>query len=248
MSLQINPTPQIGLTNAGQAQGITQKGPGGGDGTGNGNQVRADWNVRMNVRHESGFVGGAARMLFHNLVAEERTEIVLYLPARHPATLNMQSAVVCSAKPGTPATAGQSLAFRVEGSRTIITIPMMRMNDWMYIDLTWTGAFPTGGMSFPGAQVPLGEFHPQLTIETRQADNRVALALVTARYDVEVESDPGARIVIDDADAGTIATEMAPDGRSTIHRFQTHGHAAISARLAPPGSLAGAPVTPGVPF
>jgi hypothetical protein len=239
MSMQINPTPQIGLTNAGTAQGVMQKGGGGGDGRSITDGVRADWSVRMNVRHELGFVGGAARLLFHNQVAEERTTLVFYMPTKVPCRLEMQSANVASAKPGTPAAAGQTLAFRTEGNRVKVTIPLMRLNDWIYLDIAWTGGFPTGGMSFAGAQIPLGEFHPQLAIEAFQ-DGRVVTALVSARYEVEVESDPGARVLVEGDDSGRgVQTEAAQDGRTLIHKFQANGRAAIHAKLAPAGSVGG---------
>jgi hypothetical protein len=241
--MQINPTPQLGLTNANTAQGVSFPTNSGGTSPGAAEGVRADWNVRMNVSHESGFVGGAGRMLVHNQVAEERTELVLFLPASHapgPARLELASAVVCSAKPGIAAAPGQTLSYRTEGSRAIITIPILNMNDWLYIDLTWTGAFPSGGVNYVGGQVPLGAFHPQLAIESVGPDGTRGLSLVGARYEVEVGSDLGARVMLDGSDSDTqVHSRTSDDGKMTMHEFKSYGKAAIQARLAPPGAMTG---------
>ncbi len=242
--MQINPTPQLGLTNANTTQGVSFPTTSGGTSPGAADGVRADWNVRMNVSHESGFVGGAGRMLVHNQVAEERTELVMFLPAVHrggAGRLELASAVICSAKPGIPAAAGQTLSYRTDGARVIITIPVLKMNDWLYIDLTWTGAFPAGGMSFIGGQVPLGEFHPQLAIETLANDGTRGLALVAARYDVEVGSDPGARVMLEGDADGRVEMRASEDGKMTMHDFKSYGKAAIQAKLAPPGAIVGGP-------
>ncbi|MEO6867795.1 MAG: hypothetical protein ABI200_07215, partial [Gaiellales bacterium] len=130
----------------------------GGSSPGGPESVRADWNVRMNISHETGFVGGAGRLLIHNLIAEEKRELTLLLPAAlqdRPGRLELATAEVCSAKPGISAAPGQSLPFRVEGARVIVTTPLLELNDWVYIDLTWTGGFSPGGLSYPAAQVPV---------------------------------------------------------------------------------------------
>ncbi len=238
--MQINSTPQIGLSNAGSTQGVSFPTNSGGTSPGGAEGVRADWNVRMNVSHESGFAGGAGRMLVHNQVADERTELVMFLPATHapgPGRLELASAVICSAKPGIPAAPGQTLSFRIEGTRAYITIPVLKMNDWLYIDLTWTGSFPAGAMNYSGGQIPLGDYHPQLAIESVASDGARRLALVAARYDVEVGSDPGARVVLDGDVDGKVEMHASEDGRMTMHEFKSYGKAAIQARLAPPGAV-----------
>jgi len=245
--MQINPpTQQIGLSNAGQAQAVGLTPNGGGSSGGAADGVRADWNVRLNVSHESGFVGGAGRILIHNQVAEDRTELSFFLPAMahhdNPGRLEMASAVVCSAKPGSPAVAGQSLTWRVEGPRAILTVPVLKLNDWIYLDLTWTGAFPLGGMNFMGAQVPLGEFHPQLAVEVDTDSGRRGLALVQARYDCEIGSDPGARIMLDSDEHGSVLTRASEDGHQTLHKFASYGRPQIQARLAPPGAVISSPL------
>lgn len=249
MSMQINSTPQIGLNSAASTQGVSFPTSSGGTSPGAADGVRADWNVRLNVSHESGFVGGAGRVLVHNQIAEDRTELILYLPAIHkagPSRLEVASAVICSAKPGISANAGQSLTIRTEGFRAIVTVPILKLNDWIYIDLTWTGAFPAGGMSFLGGQVPLGEFHPQLAVDVTQQDGTHGLALVGARYEVELGSDPGARVVLDSEEHGRVAMHPSEDGRMTMHEFKSYGSPHIQAKLAPPGAVVGgAPIPMG---
>lgn len=238
--MQIQPPINVGI---GQGpQGVAFPNSSGGTSPGAADGVRADWNVRMNVRHGSGFVGGAGRMLIHNQVHEERREIVLFLPAAmadRPGRLELASAVVCSAKPGLQAQPGQSLVYRMEGAKAIVTIPLLRMNDWVYIDLTWTGAFPQGGTAFPGGQVPLGEFHPQLAVEVHLDDGRTALAPVAARYEVELHSDPGAVLRQETEEHGRAVARASEDGEVTIHEFKSYGKAHIQASLAPPGAIAG---------
>lgn len=232
--------------NAGPATGAqavsfpTQSGgtsPGGLDG------VRADWNVRMNISHETGFVGGAGRLLIHNLIAEEKRELVLLLPAGmqdRPGRLELASVVVCSAKPGTSASAGQALSFRAEGAKAVVAIPVLQLNDWIYVDITWTGGFAQGGTNFPGARVPVGEFHPQIAGQVTTDTGQTGYAAVTARYDVELGTDPGAVVVLEAGDhAGGIESKPGGDGAMTMHHFKCHGSARIDALVAPPGTMAG---------
>jgi hypothetical protein len=238
--MQIQPPINVGI---GQGpQGVSFPNSSGGTSPGAGEGVRADWNVRMNVRHGSGFVGGAGRMLVHNQTTEERREIVLFLPAAmadRPGRLELASAVVCSAKPGLQAAPGQTLVYRMEGPKAIVTVPLLKMNDWVYVDLTWTGAFPQGGMAFPGGQVPLGEFHPQLAVEVAREDGRVALGPVPARYEVELHSDPGAVVRLEHEEHGRPLSRASEGGDVTIHEFKSYGKAHIQALLAPPGAIAG---------
>jgi hypothetical protein len=231
--------------NAGPATGATaisfptQSGgtsPGGLDG------VRADWNVRMNVSHETGFVGGAGRLLIHNLVADERRELVLLLPgalADRPGRLELATAEVCSAKPGIAAAPGQSLPFRIEGAKAVVNIPVLQLNDWVYVDLTWTGGFAQGGMSYPGAQVPVGDFHPQIAVPVTTETGQQALGPVAARYDVELGSDIGAVVRLENAELGGVESRPNADGTMTMHEFKCYGSARIDALLAPPGTVAG---------
>jgi hypothetical protein len=213
----------------------------GGDGKGSLDGVRADWNVRMNVSHESGFVGGAGRLLVHNLVAEERRELVLLLPAAltdRPGRLELATAEVCSAKPGIAAAPGQSLPFRMEGAKAVVTIPVLQLNDWVYVDVTWTGGFAQGGMSYPGAQVPVGDFHPQIAIPITTDTGQAALGPVAARYDVELGSDIGAVVRLETEDLGGVHSTPNPDGSMTMHEFKSYGTSRIQAVLAPPGTIA----------
>ncbi|MCB0878475.1 MAG: hypothetical protein KDC46_05790 [Thermoleophilia bacterium] len=213
----------------------------GGDGRGNLEGVRADWNVRMNISHETGFVGGAGRLLVHNLVADERRELVLLLPAAltdRPGRLDLASAEICSAKPGIAAAPGQSLPFRAEGAKVIVTIPTLQLNDWVYVDLTWTGGFPQGGMSYPAAQIPVGDFHPQIAIPVTTDDGQAALGPVAARYDVELGADNGAVVRLERDDLGGVESKPNADGTMTMHEFKSYGTSRIDALLAPPGTVA----------
>jgi hypothetical protein len=212
----------------------------GGTSPGAGEGLRADWNVRMNVSHRQGFVGGAGRLLIHNQTGDERTEVVLYLPAARPelpGTLRLLGAQVCSAKPGMPAVAGQPLLISPQGARVVVTVPVLRMNDWLYVDLTWDGSFPAMGASFPGGRVPLGEYHPQVAVDTQLSDGRHSLAPIPARYDVTLGSDVGARVQMEDAGAGTPVTRSEPGGEMSEHEFKSYGKAAIQAHLLPPGAV-----------
>ncbi|MCW2956370.1 MAG: hypothetical protein JWO69_1239 [Thermoleophilia bacterium] len=205
--------------------------------------LRADWNVRMNISHETGFVGGAGRLLIHNLVVDEKRELILLLPAAlqdRPGRLEFATAEVCSAKPGIAATPGQPLAFRTEGAKVVLSLPVLQLNDWLYIDVTWTGGFAQGGLSHPGAQIPVGDFHPQIAAEVTTDTGLPGLAPVAARYDVELGSDLGA-VVRFDATAMPIevASRANPDGTMTMHEFKSYGSSRIDALLAPPGSLPG---------
>ena len=236
--MQIQPAFSTGPATG--AQGVNFPTNSGGTSPGAADGVRADWNVRMNVSHETGFVGGAGRMLIHNQIAEERTEIVLYLPAARsdqPGRLELASAVVCSAKPGTTATAGQNLAFRVEGAEVTVTVPLLKLNDWIYIDLTWTGGFPPGGMAFQGGQVPLGNFHPQVAVRVPQEDGRKGLFPIPSRYDVELGSDPGAVVRLESEGFGKVVSRSGDDGKMTMHEFKSYGKPQIQAVLAPPGAI-----------
>jgi hypothetical protein len=230
--------------NAGPATGATaisfptQSGgtsPGGLDG------VRADWNVRMNISHETGFVGGAGRLLIHNLIADEKRELVLLLPAAlqdRPGRLELATAEVCSAKPGIAAAPGQSLPFRVEGAKAIVSIPLLQLNDWVYIDITWAGGFAQGGLSYPAAQVPVGDFHPQIAVPVVTDTGQQALGPVPARYDVELGSDLGAVVRLENAELGGVETKPNPDGTMSMHEFKCYGSARIDALLSPPGTIA----------
>lgn len=214
----------------------------GGDGRSNLEGIRADWNVRMNVSHETGFVGGAGRLLIHNLIAEEKRELVLLLPAAladRPGRLELATAEVCSAKPGIAAAPGQTLPFRNEGARCIVTIPVLQLNDWVYVDITWTGGFAQGGMSYPGAQVPLGDFHPQIAVPVTTDTGQQALAPVSARYDVELGSDVGAVVRLENTDQGGVLTRPSADGAMSMHEFKCYGAPRIDALLAPPGAVIG---------
>lgn len=212
----------------------------GGDGKW-GEGVRADWNVRMNVSHETGFVGGAGRLLVHNLVAEDKRELVLLLPAAlqdRPGRLELATAEVCSAKPGIAAAPHQSLPFRMEGAKAIVTIPLLQLNDWVYIDLTWTGGFAQGGASFAGAQVPVGDFHPQIAVPIVTETGQQALGPVPARYDVELGTDMGAVVRLESDELAGIESRPNGDGTMMMHEFKSYGSARIGAIVAPPGSAA----------
>ena len=225
--------------NAGANQGTTavsfptQSGgtsPGGLEG------IRADWNVRMNISHATGFVGGAGRLLIHNLVAEEKRELVLLLPAalqERPGQLHFESAAICSAKPGIAAAPNQTLPFRVEGAKVIVTLPVLQLNDWVYIDITWTGAFAKGGLSFPRAQVPVGDFHPQIAMPVITDTGLAGLAPVAARYDVLLGTDVGATVQLEAADLSGVAHQPSPDGTMTMHEFKSYGTARIDAVVIP---------------
>lgn len=209
-------------------------------------ELRVDWSVRMNVRHSSGFVGGAGRVLIHNLGGEDRREVVMFLPAAmadRPGRLELASATICSARPGLQAMPGQTLVYRTEGAKAIVTIPVLKPNDWVYIDLTWTGAFPQGGLAFPGGQIPLGEFHPQLATEITMDDGRQGLGPVPARYEVELGSDLGAVVRQDSEEFGRVVSRTGDDGETTIHEFKSYGKAHIQAFLAPPGAITGPSVS-----
>lgn len=204
--------------------------------------LRADWNVRMNLSHETGFVGGAGRLLIHNLIADEKRELTLLLPAAlqdRPGRLELATAEICSAKPGIAAAPGQSLPFRVEGARAIVSIPVLQLNDWVYVDLTWTGGFAQGGMSYPGAQVPVGDFHPQIAVQVTTDTGQQALGPVPARYDVELGTDIGAVVRLDNADLGGMSTKSNADGTMTMHDFKSYGTARIEAVVAPAGTITG---------
>lgn len=202
--------------------------------------VRADWNVRMNLSHETGFVGGAGRLLIHNLIADEKRELTLFLPAAlqdRPGRLELASAMVASAKPGISVTTGQPLPFRTEMAKVVVTIPVLQLNDWVYVDLTWTGGFAQGGVSFPGARVPVGEFHPQIAGQVTTDDGHAALAPIPARYDVELGTDVGAIVRLEDGEHGGVESHLGPDGAMMMHDFKCHGSARINAVVAPPGTL-----------
>lgn len=222
------------------AQGVNFPTSSGGDSPGAAEGMRADWNVRINISHDTGFVGGAGRLLVHNQVADERRELVLLLPAARsdrPGQLELATATVCSAKPGISAAQGQSLAVRPEGPAVYVSIPVLQLNDWVYIDLTWTGGFPKHGEAWPGGLVPIGDFHPQVAVETVTDTGQRALAPVAARYDVEVGSDLGAKVRLEHDVHGGVTSRASDDGAMTMHDFRAYGAARIEATLAPPGSL-----------
>ena len=201
--------------------------------------LRADWNVRMNVSHETGFVGGAGRLLVHNLVVDEKRELILLLPAAlqdRPGRLELATAEICSAKPGIAATPGQQLNVRMEGAKAIVTIPTLNLNDWVYVDLTWTGGFAQGGLSHPGAQIPVGDFHPQIAVEVTTDTGLPGLAPVAARYDVELGTDLGANIRFEHGDI-QVNTRPNPEGTMTMHEFKNYGTARIEALVTPPGTV-----------
>ncbi len=237
----MNIQPAFNAGPAGGAQAISFPNSSGGTSPGGLDGIRADWNVRMNISHETGFVGGAGRLLVHNLVADEKRELTLLLPASlqdRPGRLELASAEVCSAKPGIAAAPGQSLPFRLEGARAVVTIPVLQLNDWVYIDLTWTGGFAQGGMSYPGAQVPVGDFHPQIAAQVTTETGQQALAPVAARYDVELGSDIGAVVRLETEGQSGVATRPSPDGAMSMHEFKCYGSARIDAIVAPPGTVA----------
>ncbi|MCW2927842.1 MAG: hypothetical protein JWM86_1810, partial [Thermoleophilia bacterium] len=113
-----------------------------------------------------------------------------------------------------------------------------QLNDWVYLDLTWTGGFAQGGMSFPGAQVPVGDFHPQIAAQVTTETGQQALAPVAARYDVELGTDAGAVVRLEAAEHGSVASRLSPDGAMTMHDFKCYGSARIDAIVAPPGTIA----------
>ncbi|MCW2923644.1 MAG: hypothetical protein JWM98_1048 [Thermoleophilia bacterium] len=236
----MNIQPAFNAGPAGGAQAVSFPTSSGGTSPGGLDGVRADWNVRMNVSHDTGFVGGAGRLLIHNLVADERRELTLLLPAAlpdRPGRLELASAEVCSAKPGIAAAPGQSLPFRVEGGRVVVNIPVLQLNDWVYIDLTWTGGFAQGGLSYPGAQVPVGDFHPQIAAQVTTDNGQQALAPVAARYDVELGTDHGAIVRLDAGEHSSTESHPSPDGTMTMHEFKCYGSARIDATVAPPGAI-----------
>lgn len=214
----------------------------GGDGkTGGAGDLRADWHVRMNASHATGFVGGAGRVLVHNLVAEEKRELVLLLPAGmsdRPGQLSISSATICSVKPGLAAQAGDVLEFRNEGGKAVVTMPPLWLNEWLYLDITWTGGFAAGGESFPGGQVPVGEFHPQIAVPTTSESGAPALAPVASRYDVELGTDVGCMVRLEAtaAESGAPVIKPGEDGSMTMHEFKCYGSSRIEAFIAPPGA------------
>lgn len=241
----------ISVSQGNSTQNVSFPDQSGGTSPGAGEGVRADWSVRMNVSHSRGFVGGAGRVLIHNEVAEDRDEISLYLPAARsekPGTLEVMQAVVCSAKPGLAASAGQNLVLQTFGARVAVTIPLLKLGDWIYIDLTWSGSFPINGAAFSGAQIPLGDFHPQIAIDVPQDDGRQAIFPVAARYEVTLGSDVGASVRLDDGGTyGKVITRLSDDGQMSEHEFKSYGKPHIQALLAAPGAVLGAPVAPAAP-
>lgn len=211
----------------------------GGSSPGAGEGLRADWQIRMNVSHSNGFVGGAGRLLIHNATNEERNEIVLFLPANvrpdEPGNIRLLSAVVCSAKPGIPAAPGAPLVLQARGARASVTIPLLRLNDWIYVDLTWDGSFPVGGASFQNGVVPLGKFHPQLAVDIDR-NGQAALFPIPARYDVTLGTDPGAKVIMY-AEGSPVTND---DGQAAEHTFRSYGKPDIQAGLAAPGTVTGA--------
>lgn len=230
-------------------QGVSL-GQGGGGSAPPGEGLRADWEVRLNVSHSRGFVGGAGRLLIHNeRPHEDLSELVLYLPAAAPAghvptTLRLLAATVCSAKPGIPAVSGQPLVISAHGARAAVTIPLLKVNDWLYVDLTWDGSFPENGNGFAGGTIPLGMFHPQAAVDV-EVEGRRGLYAIPARYHVTLSSDPGAVVRLETE--GSVVTREAPDGTSTEHDFRSYGKPSILASLAPPGTLPAQPA-PANPF
>lgn len=214
---------------------------GGSSSGGAGEGMRADWHVRMNVSHETGFVGGAGRLLVHNLIAEEKRELVLLLPAAlqdRPGRLELTTASVCSTKPGLAAQPGDRIDFRVEGAKAVLTLPVLQLNDWMYLDITWTGGFAQGGASFLGGQVPVGDFHPQIAVPVVTDTGQQALAPLQARYDVELGTDVGAVVRLDGTipEHGAMESKPSEDGAMTMHEFKNYGSPRIEATIAPPGA------------
>lgn len=233
--------PPTGISPGTGAQGVVFPETSGGTSPGAGEGLRADWQVRMNVSHSDGFVGGAGRLLVHNETAEDRTEVAFLLPAALTAehgSLRLLAAVVCSAKPGIAATPGQTLVMQLTGARAALTVPLLKMNDWLYIDLTWDGQFQPGGGAWPGGAVPLGKFHPQVAVDVTLEGSRKALAPVPARYDVTLGADPGASVRLEGE--GSVVSRISDDGRTSEHEFRSYGSAQIMAHLLSPGSVAGA--------
>jgi hypothetical protein len=225
----------------------------GGDGRGGGDGLRADWQIRMNVLHSRGFIGGAGRLLVHNEVVEDLSEILLFLPmgggsaapgVTGQGNLNMLSAVVCSAKPGIPATAGQSLPFTQHGRMAKVTIPLLRLNDWLYIDLQWDGSFPENGGGWPAGAIPMGAFHPQVSVDKSDKGQK-RLYPIPARYDVTVGTDPSATIRMEME--GGFTTRQTETPGIVEHHFNSYGNSKIMASVLAPGSVGTqAPVaTPG---
>ena len=242
--MQIQPTISAPLT--ANAQGVTL------GNSSNGEKpvedLRIDWSVRMNLRHAQGFVGGAGRLLIQNTGGDDKHEIILLLPAAmadRPGRLELASAVVCSGKPGLPIQPGQSLAYRSESAKAILTIPVLRPNDWLYIDLTWTGGFQPGGTVYAGGQVPVGEYHPQVATEVQRSDGQTGIAPSRrARYEVELGTDLGATVRLETEDSGRVVTRPGDDPEMSIHEFKSFGKAHIQALLAPPGAVTGPAFAP----
>jgi hypothetical protein len=204
--------------------------------------MRGDWHVRMNASHATGFVGGAGRVLIHNLAAEEKRELILLLPAAladRPGRLEITDVKICSVKPGMSAQAGEALAFRNEGAKAVVTLSPLWLNEWMYIDITWTGAFAPGGESFPGGQVPIGDFHPQIAIPAMSDTGQPGLAPLTSRYDVELGTDLGATVRLEEAaaESGAPISKPSEDGTMTMHEFKSYGSSRIEAFVVPPGAV-----------
>jgi hypothetical protein len=93
-------------------------------------------------------------------------------------------------------------------------------------------------MSYPGAQVPVGDFHPQIAAQVTTDTGQQALAAAPARYDVELGTDVGAVVRLEHAELAGIASRPNPDGSMTMHEFKCYGSARIDAIVAPPGTLA----------
>ena len=238
MLINVQPAFNAGPSNA--AQSIDFPTQSGGTSPGAGEAVRSDWNVRMNCSHKAGFVGGAGRLLVHNMHADEIRELAFLLPAAmadKPGRLELASASVCSAKPGISAAQGQSLAVRTEGPVAFVTVPTLGLNDWVYIDITWTGAFAEGGESFAGGQVPLGDFHPQLGHETTTDTGQRALHPHSARYDVELGGDVGSSVRLEASEHAGVESSASDDGTMTMHRFKSYGAPRIDGWLRPPGAM-----------
>lgn len=200
--------------------------------------MRADWQVRINLSHSRGFVGGAGRLLVHNESADPFSELLLLLPAalqQRPGNLRLLTAAICSAKPGMPANPGQELPFQASGAKVLLTVPLLRAGDWLYVDLTWDGGFPEKGAAWPRGGVPLGDFHPQVAVDA-SSDGRVALAPVAARYDVTLGTDAGATVRLAGEGSGKVVSHVAPDGQTAEHDFRSYGGSSIQAIVFAPGA------------
>ncbi len=210
----------------------------GASGTGGGMQaVRADWQLTLNVFHSHGFVGGAGRLLVHNEQPGELSELTLYLPAAHntqPGTMRLLGATIVSAKPGMPAQPGQPLVVQDHGMKAVLTLPVLRHNDWMYIDLTWDGGFPQGGSAWPGGAVPVGQFHPQVAAEVETEHGQKALAPLSSRYEVTLGVEPGAQVRVEGE--AEPASHPSPDGQLVQYEFRSYGSAAVKAVVTAPAT------------